>query len=81
MVNLGGACTTGPDGYTTIGGGFENVATSFGSTIGGGRGNLAGVFGVSTYCTVAGGHNDTASGANSVVGGGNITLPAETIAQ
>ena len=70
MVNLGVTCTTGPDGYTTIGGGFENVATSFGSTIGGGRGNLAGVFGVSTYCTVAGGHNDTASGDNSVVGGG-----------
>jgi len=59
MVNLGVVCTTGPDLYATIGGGFENVATSNGSTISGGRGNLAGVFGASNFSTVGGGDGTT----------------------
>jgi len=53
--------------YSTIGGGFLNIALSnAGSTIGGGIGNK-----VSTYVsTIAGGSGNTASGFGATVGGG-----------
>jgi len=51
--------------YSTVGGGRNNTASSYG-TVSGGDGNRAG----SSYATVGGGQNNTAATQNSTVSGG-----------
>ncbi len=53
--------------YTTIGGGWGNIADGAQSTIGGGQQNRTG----SDYGTVAGGRANRASGLSSAIGGGD----------
>jgi hypothetical protein len=69
-VNLGVASTTGSSGrnykYCTVGGGYYNTASGYGSTIGGGYKNTADT----NYATVGGGYYNTASGYYATVGGG-----------
>ncbi len=70
MVNMGVACTTGTFGeshaYTTVGGGRQNVASSYNATVSGGLNNAASGF----QSTVGGGYSNQAGGWNSVVAGG-----------
>ncbi len=54
--------------YTHVGGGYINQATVVGATVGGGYRNMA----VSAYAAVAGGYDNRSSGTSSFVGGGAL---------
>ena len=54
------------DQFSTVSGGFSNIANGFASIISGGAGNSAG----SDYSSVLGGNENTASGSGSTVAGG-----------
>jgi len=69
-VNLGVACTTGTSGqnyaYSTVGGGWRNVAANSYAAVGGGVMNRA----TGEYAAVGGGTGNSALGSSAVVGGG-----------
>jgi hypothetical protein len=69
-VNLGVACTTGMSGqnydYTTVGGGYQNIAKGGWATVGGGVNNTAS----GAAAAVGGGRYNTASNQDATVGGG-----------
>jgi hypothetical protein len=73
-VNLGVICTTGTSGedfkYSTVSGGYNNTASGFAASVGGGVYNIAD----SSYSTVGGGHSNTASANYSSVGGGKNNI-------
>ena len=79
-VNLGVQCTTGTSGqnynYSTVGGGYGNIASYYYSTVAGGWQNT-----VSGYeATVGGGHYNSASNTAAVVGGGYSDTASGTFA-
>ena len=71
-VNLGVGCVTGTSGqnykYCTVGGGFQNTASSARAIVGGGYYNTAG----NAAATVSGGEGNTASGSTATVSGGGM---------
>jgi len=75
MVNFGVACTTGTIGqnylYSTVSGGYGNLATGHSSTVGGGNGNRA-RGGQSVVCGggSCGADSNSAQGAWSIIGAG-----------
>jgi hypothetical protein len=79
MINLGVACTTGTDGqsysYSTVSGGYRNVATNDYSTVGGGDRNDA----TGPSSTVGGGVTNQSTGDRSTVGGGGGNYASGTV--
>lgn len=86
MVNLGVACTTGTFGqnyfYSTVSGGYGNLATGYFSTVGGGSCNRArGGNSVVSGGGKCGADSNSAQGSWSIIGAGygNITSGTATV--
>lgn len=64
--------------FAAIGGGLGNQIDGFGSVVGGGQDNRAGMSGILSYSTVGGGLSNLATGTRASIGGGELNTASGT---